>query len=123
MNQSCSPSEVDDFDPGINMLLSCGFSGGGFLVVNDASLIGHMRTIAPAAGCTGRTIRTMTQTPTQVALHELRKQLGIIVTAAEHGRTVTILRNGRPVARIVPIDDEPGADSADSSEKERPWHA
>jgi prevent-host-death family protein len=38
-----------------------------------------------------------------IGLADLRKRLGIILAKAEHGEPITVLRNGRPIVRIVPI--------------------
>lgn len=38
-------------------------------------------------------------------IEEARKILGDLVTAAQYGHSATITRNGRPAARIVPIEE------------------
>ena len=44
----------------------------------------------------------------QVSLKEARRRLSDLVRAAERGESVTITRRGRRVARLVPVEDEPG---------------
>ena len=42
----------------------------------------------------------------QVNMHEAKRRLSELVTAAERGEDVVIARNGRPVARLVAITAE-----------------
>jgi prevent-host-death family protein len=51
---------------------------------------------------TAGTCCTITQVES-IGLADLRKRLGIILAKAEHGEPITVLRNGRPIVRIVPI--------------------
>jgi prevent-host-death family protein len=48
----------------------------------------------------------------QVQLHEAEENLAALVAEAEAGESLTILRNGKPVAQIVPFPEpsEPGAE-------------
>jgi prevent-host-death family protein len=43
---------------------------------------------------------------TQVGMHEAKTKLSQLVERAEAGEDVVIARNGRPVARLVPIAGE-----------------
>lgn len=40
-------------------------------------------------------------------MHEAKTNLSQLVERAEAGEDVVIQRNGKPVARLVPIDEEP----------------
>ena len=40
----------------------------------------------------------------QVQLHEAEQNLAALVAEAEAGESLTILRNGKPVAQIIPFD-------------------
>ncbi len=40
-------------------------------------------------------------------MHEAKTHLSRLVERAEAGEDVVIQRNGKPVARLVPIDEEP----------------
>ncbi len=40
-------------------------------------------------------------------MHEAKTHLSQLVERAEAGEEVVIQRNGKPVARLVPIDEEP----------------
>lgn len=42
-----------------------------------------------------------------VGIEEARKTLGDLVTAAQQGDDIVITRNGKPAARIVPIEESP----------------
>jgi prevent-host-death family protein len=43
----------------------------------------------------------------RVGMHEAKTQLSKLVERAEAGEDVVIQRNGKPVARLVPIVEEP----------------
>lgn len=43
----------------------------------------------------------------QVQLHEAEENLAALVAEAEAGESLTILRNGKPVAQIVPVPGGP----------------
>lgn len=50
---------------------------------------------------------------TEVALYEAKAQLSAIVErVASTGEEVLITRRGRPMARLVPVDDESAIESA-----------
>jgi prevent-host-death family protein len=40
--------------------------------------------------------------PNEVAVSELRSRLAEALSKVERGETITVTRNGRPVARLVP---------------------
>ncbi|MEU8886669.1 type II toxin-antitoxin system prevent-host-death family antitoxin [Streptomyces sp. NPDC048442] len=40
----------------------------------------------------------------EATAREFNQRSSQILAAAEHGETVTVTKNGRPVARLVPID-------------------
>ena len=44
---------------------------------------------------------------TTVNMHEAKSQLSKLVDLAHRGEDVIIARNGKPTARIVPIESEP----------------
>ena len=44
---------------------------------------------------------------TTVNMHEAKSQLSKLVDLAHQGEDVIIARNGKPTARIVPIETEP----------------
>lgn len=40
-----------------------------------------------------------------IGIEDARKRLGDLATAAQYGQSTTLTRNGRPIARIVPIEE------------------
>jgi prevent-host-death family protein len=42
--------------------------------------------------------------PARIGIRELRKALGRYLTEVRQGRTITVTHRGKPIARIVPID-------------------
>lgn len=51
----------------------------------------------------------MSTTPT-ASVRTLRNQYAQLIKRAERGQSVTILRHGRPVARLVPVESQTEAD-------------
>jgi prevent-host-death family protein len=47
----------------------------------------------------------MAMSSREIGLREARAQLGELVTAAQYGHTTIITRNGKPIARIAPLED------------------
>jgi prevent-host-death family protein len=47
-----------------------------------------------------------------VTLREANQQFSRIISEVEEGATVTLTRRGKPVARLVPCDDDHRADPA-----------
>jgi prevent-host-death family protein len=45
---------------------------------------------------------------TNVGSYEAKTHLPALIRRVEAGETITITRHGRPVARLVPVTDEPG---------------
>jgi prevent-host-death family protein len=43
----------------------------------------------------------------RIGMHEAKTQLSRLVQRAEAGEDIVIQRNGKPVARLVPIAEEP----------------
>ncbi|MEW6281239.1 MAG: type II toxin-antitoxin system Phd/YefM family antitoxin [Candidatus Eremiobacterota bacterium] len=44
----------------------------------------------------------------QVNIHEAKTRLSQLLVEVEQGREVIIARGGRPIARLVPLDSNPG---------------
>lgn len=44
---------------------------------------------------------------TDVSVRQLRNEGGRVLDRVERGETLTVTRNGRPVAKLVPLDDRP----------------
>src|SRR5438046_2436603 len=44
-------------------------------------------------------------TPTTIGAYEAKTRFSELVSRAENGETFLVTKNGRPVARIVPVDD------------------
>jgi prevent-host-death family protein len=44
---------------------------------------------------------------TQVNIHEAKTQLSKLLARVSQGEEIIIARNGKPVARLVPVDPEP----------------
>lgn len=49
----------------------------------------------------------------EVGIEEARKRLGDLVTAVQQGADVVLTRNGKPAARIVPIEEPTMLDITD----------
>ena len=47
----------------------------------------------------------------QVGMHEAKTKLSQLVARAEAGEDIVIARNGKPVARLVPVAAAPSLDS------------
>lgn len=47
----------------------------------------------------------MAMSSKEIGLREARAKLGDLVTAAMYGQTTIITRNGRPAARIAPLEE------------------
>jgi prevent-host-death family protein len=43
--------------------------------------------------------------PREVGVYEAKTHLPRLLDAVEHGETITITRHGRPIAKIVPMDE------------------
>jgi prevent-host-death family protein len=43
-----------------------------------------------------------------VGVFEAKTHFSALIDAAEHGQSIVVTRNGRPVARIVPTDEKIG---------------
>ncbi len=50
--------------------------------------------------------------PTHVNVHEAKTKLSQLVERAEAGEDIVIARNGKPVARLVPVAEKPSIASA-----------
>jgi prevent-host-death family protein len=50
--------------------------------------------------------------PIEIGAFEAKNRLSELLRAAEAGRSVVITRRGRPVARLVPVDDGHSLDLA-----------
>ncbi len=49
----------------------------------------------------------------QVPLHEEEQQFAALISEAEAGESLTILRQGKPVAQIIPFPEVSGATEAE----------
>jgi prevent-host-death family protein len=47
-----------------------------------------------------------------VGAFEAKTQFSALIKAAEHGESTVVTKNGKPVARIVPFEEDSGAKEA-----------
>ena len=42
-----------------------------------------------------------------ITFTDFRKKASIFITEVEHGETIVLLRNGKPIAEVIPFSDKP----------------